>query len=75
MAAHDGQPALGANWTTMLKAQGTMTCLTHVSQCRVTEFQEEGKGRFSQATMLSHTCPIYASDRKLGKDTRCLAVK
>lgn len=50
-----------------------MTCLTHESKCRVTEFQVEGKGRFSQATMLSLTHPTYASDRKLGKDTRCLA--
>lgn len=50
-----------------------MTCLTHVSRCRVTEFQVEGKGRFSQTTMLSLTHPTYASDRKLGKDTRCLA--
>lgn len=41
----------------------------------MTEFQEEGKGRFSQATMLPQTRPTYASDRKLGKDTRCLAVE
>lgn len=31
VATHDGQPALGANWIAMLKVQGTLTCLTHVS--------------------------------------------
>lgn len=43
-----------------------------MGKCRKTELQE-GKGRFSQATVLSLTpSHLCTSDRKPGKDTRCL---
>lgn len=60
MAAHNGQPALGAKWVTMLKVQGTMTCLMHVSKCRVTSSKRKGKAGFPKLPcFLSYPSHLY----------------
>lgn len=63
MVGHDGQPALGAGRWPCSGFRAQISARMQVNKCRRAELQEN-KSRFSQATC--------ASDRKPGKDTRCL---
>lgn len=64
VAVHKNQPALGASDH---HAQN----LPRSTWARAGRQLQEGKGRFSQATVLSLPSHLCTSDRKPGKDTRC----